>query len=329
MKKKKKNNQGITLVALVVTIVVLLILAAITITYVFGENSVFKQAVKAKEETEIAKARETLETVLVGDASTEKHTNSQYDQDAFLDKIILDNIKEAIISGNIVIVDGYGFEIDRGTPKIINDLGKIKIDEAIKITTTVTPSLDYVKATITITVEYEGEITEITFKGETITLPAKQEGKYTFTVEVIENGNYSVIAKGEKVAEGAIQKCNIKNVIVTEITEDMDIHNVEEMKMFRDKVNEGRTFEGKTIRLLADIDLKGSETNKWTPIGSTGIEFKGTFEGNKKTISNIYIDEETKNDVGFFSKNCGSIRNMKLEGSVRGGVKVGGAARYV
>ena len=62
VRKLKKNEKGITLVALVVTIVVLLILAGITITYVFGENSIFKQASEAKLQTEIAKYQEMLET---------------------------------------------------------------------------------------------------------------------------------------------------------------------------------------------------------------------------------------------------------------------------
>lgn len=46
-------------------------------------------------------------------------------------------------------------------------------------------------------------------------------------------------------------------------------------------------FEGKTIKLANDIDLAAYE---WTPIGNV-IEkgFKGTFDGNNKTISNMKI----------------------------------------
>ncbi len=56
-----KATTGLTLVALVVTIVVLLILAGITITYVVGDNSVFKQAQEAKLKTDIAGWQERLE----------------------------------------------------------------------------------------------------------------------------------------------------------------------------------------------------------------------------------------------------------------------------
>lgn len=51
---KVKSTKGITLVALVVTVVVLLILAGITITYLIGDNSIFKLAQDAKNKTEEA-----------------------------------------------------------------------------------------------------------------------------------------------------------------------------------------------------------------------------------------------------------------------------------
>ena len=50
-KEETIKSNGITLVALVVTIVVLLILAGITISYIMGDNSVFKKASDAKEQT--------------------------------------------------------------------------------------------------------------------------------------------------------------------------------------------------------------------------------------------------------------------------------------
>ena len=46
-----KKEKGITLIALVITIIVLLILAGITITMLAGQDSILKQAAKAKKET--------------------------------------------------------------------------------------------------------------------------------------------------------------------------------------------------------------------------------------------------------------------------------------
>ncbi|MCI9039815.1 MAG: hypothetical protein HFJ29_08185 [Clostridia bacterium] len=59
--EKTKKSEGITLVALIVTIVVLLILAGITISYIIGDNSVFKKAADAKLQADIAQWKERLE----------------------------------------------------------------------------------------------------------------------------------------------------------------------------------------------------------------------------------------------------------------------------
>lgn len=122
---KRNNTRGITLVALVVTIVVLLILAGITITYVFGDNSIFKKASDAKEQMAIATAREKLELVL-GDALMKKYesglTETELDNKiAEVGELIP---KEGENSNNQqVIVDGSIFEIDRSVPKIIDYIG--------------------------------------------------------------------------------------------------------------------------------------------------------------------------------------------------------------
>ena len=64
----------------------------------------------------------------------------------------------------------------------------------------------------------------------------------------------------------------------------------EQFAGFRDLVDEGKTFEGKTVKLGADIDL-----NKipFDPIGYNyeskgGQVFKGTFDGANHTIYNLY-----------------------------------------
>lgn len=59
-----KNQKGITLVALVITIVVLLILAGVTISMVMGDNGVLKNSQKAKFESALGTAKESLSTGL-------------------------------------------------------------------------------------------------------------------------------------------------------------------------------------------------------------------------------------------------------------------------
>lgn len=82
------------------------------------------------------------------------------------------------------------------------------------------------------------------------------------------------------------------------------------MESFRDKVNSGRTFEERTARVMDNIDLEGSESNQWMPIDN----FRGTFEGNKKTIKNLYINNsDTTENVGLFSVVTNAeIRNVSI-----------------
>lgn len=50
-------------------------------------------------------------------------------------------------------------------------------------------------------------------------------------------------------------------------------------------------FAGKTIRLMADIDLGGAAAvpAKWTPIGNASFPFAGELDGNNHVIRNLYI----------------------------------------
>ncbi|MBS6593658.1 MAG: hypothetical protein KH358_06970, partial [Odoribacter splanchnicus] len=86
-------------------------------------------------------------------------------------------------------------------------------------------------------------------------------------------------------------------------------------------VNGGEKFEGKTVKLTSDIDLAG---HAWTPIGNgsrlvsvaLGNQFKGTFDGNGKTISNLNINTTQGTDyaVGLFGiVNGGMVMNLKLQ----------------
>ena len=53
---------------------------------------------------------------------------------------------------------------------------------------------------------------------------------------------------------------------------------------------------GKTVALLADIDLAGVA---WTPVGTTASPFYGSIDGNGKTISNLTINDPTLDYAGL------------------------------
>ena len=87
------------------------------------------------------------------------------------------------------------------------------------------------------------------------------------------------------------------------------------MKQLATYVNGGTGYSDKTITLMNDIDLEGSETNQWTPIGNyktnTSLIFAGTYDGNNKIISNLYINNDN-HWQGLFGYNVGNIKNLVL-----------------
>ena len=114
------------------------------------------------------------------------------------------------------------------------------------------------------------------------------------------------------------------------------IANAAQLKVLADKVNGGDTCEGEYFQLSADIDLaelvdeEGSQI-AWTPIGggeavatddeegydqsTPSLKFKGTFDGNGKTIKNLLINADA-DFTGLFGHNGGTVKNFTLEGKV-------------
>ena len=96
------------------------------------------------------------------------------------------------------------------------------------------------------------------------------------------------------------------------------ITKAEELAWFRNQVNGGKN---KICAKIADnvevIDLKDfchaedvSQNLKelsWVPIGTANKPYQGTFDGNNKTITNLYIKTKTaQNNVGFFCMTRGA-----------------------
>lgn len=80
-----------------------------------------------------------------------------------------------------------------------------------------------------------------------------------------------------------------------------------------------KTFAGQTIKLGADMDLKDA---LWTPI----VQFSGVFNGDGKTIKNLYIKSDVDR-VGMFKQvNAGaSVQNFRLVDSYVEGKEVVGS----
>ena len=112
-----------------------------------------------------------------------------------------------------------------------------------------------------------------------------------------------------------------------------EISTAAELAWFRDYVNgtivddgeaDGTTHPSASATLTGNIDLsefchaadgtKYTDELSWTPIGNKSKPFKGTFNGNDKTISNLYINT-TADVIGFFggAAEGGCIKNITFD----------------
>lgn len=103
---------------------------------------------------------------------------------------------------------------------------------------------------------------------------------------------------------------------------------------FAEQVNEkGNTYAGKTVVLVADIDLKNQ---LWTPIGQTSAtQFQGTFDGHGYTIKNLNVNASKQTGANYSSGlfgwlNNATVKNLTIENAtVTGNHNVGVIAGYM
>ena len=117
------------------------------------------------------------------------------------------------------------------------------------------------------------------------------------------------------------------------------IYTADGLKAFRDKANGGE--RNAFAKLMNDIvlndgtfdkdgkytaaDGSSAEPEKWTPIGTDNNQYRGTFDGNGKTIKGLYVNTESDKTAGLFGATGGpTIKNLTVDGSVTGKCWVGG-----
>ncbi|MCM1067843.1 MAG: hypothetical protein NC418_09760 [Muribaculaceae bacterium] len=102
----------------------------------------------------------------------------------------------------------------------------------------------------------------------------------------------------------------------TDVTTGIGVSTPAALQAIAAAVNAGDNFKGKTVLLMADLDLKGIA---WTPIGNVlaypSVSFNGIFDGRGHTISNLTVDDKTPNYAcaGLFGSINGKIRNLTLK----------------
>ncbi len=102
------------------------------------------------------------------------------------------------------------------------------------------------------------------------------------------------------------------------------ISTAEELAWFSQEVIKDNTL---CAVLEADIDLEGSESKQWTPIGSQNLAYIGTFNGQGHTVSGIYIKStESAKYLGFIGNlgTDGIVKNLIVGGEIS--TNAGGAS---
>lgn len=93
------------------------------------------------------------------------------------------------------------------------------------------------------------------------------------------------------------------------------INNVQKLIDFEEDVNSGNNYEGKYIRLDADLNMSSAST-AFRPIGhSSGASFLGNFDGNNHKISHLTITTGQQTNSGLFGyAGKGSIiKNLNVD----------------
>ncbi|NLD79032.1 MAG: prepilin-type N-terminal cleavage/methylation domain-containing protein, partial [Mollicutes bacterium] len=103
-------------------------------------------------------------------------------------------------------------------------------------------------------------------------------------------------------------------------------------------ITDDSTYGDSTTKIFEDINNNGTieilKTELTTeegfmPIGDNTNNFQGTFVGNAKTISNLYINKPTRQYTGLFGYNNGYIYGLNLVGiNIEGNTYTGGITGY-
>ena len=155
------------------------------------------------------------------------------------------------------------------------------------------------------------EYKNMTLTGISVTVYATQLASEfdSFNNTYDENADYSADVWNGKIATADELAAATSGTTVT-------IDSGELLAALVQSVNDRNAYEGYTIKLTKNLDLNGIE---WTPIGTKGTSnvFKGTFDGNGATISNLKISGGSY--VALFGETSGAtIKDLTVTGEVSG-----------
>lgn len=188
-----------------------------------------------------------------------------------------------------------------------------------------------------VTLYSENNIGETTYTKNNISLQALENlGQLVFYDDLTVTLEITTVV-GTK---GSANLTQVKNYTVSTDTQLIKLASV---------VNSGNTLEGEAIIQLADIDVnKGKWTansdgtvsfksgaTQWPVIGMADYDydsristqrktFKGIYDGKNYKIEGVYINNTSRDMVGLFGVNVGTIKNINLRNSIIKGRYIAG-----
>ena len=308
------------MIALIITIIVMLILVAVTVRTVVN-SGLFKHAGDAVNTHSMQEAREKLGTTLSG-AMAEKYTNKDYNENDYLDGYIKDNLPDSKIAGDIVIIDGWAFELDRTVPEIKQNLGK-EGDYTFPKILSVTANISDNKETATLTIEAEEtengiEKIEVFLDGKKVDEKACGGSKTKVTVTtnpLTENGKYTIKVYSKLMA--------------TEIKEITELVSVTSLEVTSSNSSDN-TYA--TITVKAKEAKKGIQRIEITKEDGSSVAVDNC-NGNKELITKNYrVEENGTYTVTVYAENNATetvtITGLAILTTNRTGLKVGDYIAY-
>lgn len=176
-------------------------------------------------------------------------------------------------------------------------------------------SYDYV------TLDFSGgtyTVSQGTSKDYYIVLPAFETSDITVSVVAIGAGTLELdkmtsdaALTANSIVQGPTLALNSVAYIGTE-ENPYKINNLDDLIAFRTRVNGGTTYEGLFIKLMDDIDCGST----WTPIGTFSNNFKGTFDGNNKTITYVIPSTSSSYQGLFGYTNGATVKNLNVDATI-------------
>ena len=286
--KETKKNSGITLISLIVTIIILLILAGISISMLTGNNGIIKNARSGKTQTEIAEEREAVELSATQASGKNKYGDITADDvQSKLNDNLGEGEAEAIDNGDTVIVkflkSNRYYEIDGNGNAIIKEIAEDK---------------------------YAGDIT----KGGTLDGNTEETA---YQINCIEDlVAFSIMSNGGNI-DLNLSSSDFKGKYI-KLMRDLDFNSIFSYDDYTTKEYGDLNADGTTEDIRTELIKTDSSCIGFTPIGSSSISFKGTFDGNNHKMENIYENASEYASLFGYGQDA-YIKNLTLSGILKSG----------